>query len=95
MDVTYKLIGRKFSELLISEIGTRNIKEAIKRNVAYRKDEVKVCASHDFCDANMVMLDAFRHFLGGEAFPDTDAECGIWGDAWDYACDNDFFLLEA
>lgn len=95
MKVNYTSIGYKFASLLKEEIGLDLVKEVVKRNLEYRADGSKICASHDFCDANMVMLDAFRHFLGGEAFPDTDAECGIWGDAWDYACDNDFFLLEA
>ena len=47
-----------------------------------------VCASHDFCDANMVMLEAFEkhgqaaacHLTDGSA--EHEASCVLWGEAW-------------
>lgn len=44
------------------------------------------CASHDFCDANMPMADAFRSVMGRDILrddaPPSDADCALWGKAW-------------
>lgn len=46
-----------------------------------------VCASHDFCDANMVMLEAFEAIAGREIDPGTmtDADRDAWSAAWNVA----------
>lgn len=48
------------------------------------------CASHDFCDANEAMAEAFREIVGRDLLPDdgegpTDADCALWNDAWHIA----------
>lgn len=47
-----------------------------------------VCATHDFCDANMIMLEAFEavvgrpmHMDGGES-PEEQADHHLWNEAW-------------
>jgi hypothetical protein len=57
----------------------------------------KACASHDFCDANMLMAAAFAETFGREPFTTIDVEEGgtteeslaaetlIWNQAWDWA----------
>jgi len=40
------------------------------------------CASHDFCDANMVMSDAFERHMGHTADGDSERDASIWSDAW-------------
>ena len=46
-----------------------------------------ICASHDFCDANMIMFFAFKEVLGREPNIGTDeeADCEIWSGAWNIA----------
>jgi len=52
------------------------------------------CASHDFCDANMVMAASFLELLGrdltwqnddGSHSPESEADFTLWNSAWDEA----------
>lgn len=43
------------------------------------------CASHDFCDSNMVMDPAFRTIMGREIDPASEADAALWGAAWEGA----------
>lgn len=43
-----------------------------------------VCASHDYCDANMVMDEAFTG-LFDRSVASTDEDCALWNAAWDIA----------
>lgn len=40
------------------------------------------CPTHDHCDANLVMDDAFHAAMGREADLDSDADLGLIGRAW-------------
>lgn len=44
-----------------------------------------VCHSHDFCDANMPMDDAFTAIVGHELEAADEADCALWNDAWGLA----------
>jgi len=57
-DDTACLIARKFCELLHDAIGTVGVGKAVRLNAEEEDDNV--CHTHDFCDANQVMLDAFE-----------------------------------
>jgi hypothetical protein len=89
-------IAREFSQLLTKNIGIANTREAVKRNEweSYRN----CCASHDFCDANMVMLEAFRKlgFKDCTELPYDSPEqldsIKLWNEAWDMARENKFYL---
>ena len=41
-----------------------------------------VCHSHDFCDANMAMCEAFESVTGKTPDGDNEAEATLWGTAW-------------
>lgn len=43
------------------------------------------CASHDFCDANMPMADAFERHMGHTPEADSERDASIWNDAWQIA----------
>ncbi len=84
-----------FAARLRTEIGPANLQEVIRRNAlpAYRG----CCASHDFCDANMPMMDAFegakgRPVLGEDGM--ADADCDLVNAAWDMANANAFFAAD-
>lgn len=86
-----------FSATLADEIGPDNLQTVIERNKSY---DSNVCASHDFCDANMTMLHAWRMVHGVKVMPffltDSESERGqadmaLWGKAWDIAKANAFF----
>lgn len=45
-----------------------------------------VCASHDFCDANMAMLEAWRRCTGSDEIDANDqAQAAAWNEAWKLA----------
>ena len=84
-------LAKLFSELLIKEIGKDNVKEAIARNIA--SNQIGVCHSHDFCDANMVMLDAWcklnKKNSDGFFYDDVYDTVNI---AWNEAIANNFYV---
>lgn len=47
-----------------------------------RGAEPGICASHDFCDANMPMDEAFKVVAGHEVDGDNDADTSLWNGAW-------------
>ena len=58
---TPEQLASKFSKFLLSEIGQEKLHIVISRNRGRRN---RVCHSHDFCDANMVMDAAFKELAG-------------------------------
>lgn len=87
-DIQITLIGLEFMRRLLSDLGPRTFVTIRQRNAtpAYQSG---ACASHDFCDANMVMLEAWEAVMGREYFrPDFDGttdESDTMGAAWDWA----------
>lgn len=84
-------LAQAFSELLREAIGDR-INDVIERNAT--EENPDACHSHDFCDANEIMLQAWRDcglsedaIVGGN--PADDAHC-LWETAWDIAKEYDF-----
>jgi hypothetical protein len=79
----------------------KHLPEIVRRN---REDYAggASCATHDFCDANMVMLAAFEDTFGREPrfldgtngddaySPDQYVDLHLWNNAWDMAREADF-----
>ncbi len=68
----------------------RHLEEINRLN---RKRGRKYCHTHDFCDANKLMDEAFRHVVGRE--PDFDRhlhDMGLWNGAWNMAIRSGFSL---
>jgi hypothetical protein len=92
-------VARKFSELLLRDIGASNLDEVNLRNAVHAKQgDNGICASHDFCDANMTMLEAMAEVLDTDeneicGGPDgmSDATNALWIAAWDEAKANKFW----
>ena len=92
-------VARKFSELLLRDIGASNLDEVNRRNAVHAKQgDNGICASHDFCDANMTMLEAMAEVLDTDeneicGGPDgmSDATNALWIAAWDEAKANKFW----
>lgn len=73
-------IAKAFDAELRGEISAETYAEVIRRNRTAKYD--CACASHDFCDANMPMLEAYKR-VTGRRFPDTEAEMDTWNRAWE------------
>ena len=81
-----------FSELLRKELGEEKIQEVVKRNKAYCVQYGdKTCASHDFCDANMIMNEALMSLGLKRLGPDlSKTERNLWNGAWSLAKKHEF-----
>ena len=49
-----------------------------------------VCATHDFCDANELMADAFKAATGRDARPELESDARLWSRAWGLAKAREF-----
>lgn len=84
-------LAKQFSKVLRGWLGAKKMKTVIARNHA--EQEPGICHSHDFCDANMAMDQAFRD-LGVHGMPDghgDDAMTNAWNAAWDLAKSHNFY----
>ena len=73
-------IAKAFDAELRAEINAETYVEVIRRNRTPKYG--CACASHDFCDANMPMLEAYKRVTGCN-FPDTEEEMDVWNRAWE------------
>jgi hypothetical protein len=90
------MLAREFGELMGEWLTPRELAVVRKKNAtpAY----ATACASHDFCDANMCMLDAFTGLMSREpAFsddePQQEVDLGLINGAWALA--KRLYLTEA
>lgn len=75
-------LAREFSRRLLAEIGPENMAQLIAENAACAVEGI--CYSHDYCDANQVMIDSLPAI--GQSYDGSDDEqWGLIDDAWDIA----------
>lgn len=92
-----ELIAGAFSRVLRQWLTPLQMAKVITRN--RRELHAGVCHSHDFCDANMAMDEAFKVVLGrgmlliedGASDEDKEADTDLWNAAWDIAKKRDFY----
>lgn len=73
----------EFAVCLLNAIGPSHLSEVVRRNATPAYAVHGTCASHDFIDANMVMLQAcngFEHEVDSD-----DVLFGPWGELWQRA----------
>lgn len=90
---TTQALAYAFAAELRKELGDEKVAEAVRRNAEPRY--VASCASHDFCDANMVMAAAFEQVIGREFEVGSEADAELWNRAWDVARESGFSVPEA
>lgn len=75
-------IAKKFADVLASWLSSEEIAEFLQRT----KDEKdsSICHSHDYCDANMAMLEAFK-FYGLNLVDGKDETFALCNEAWSLA----------
>jgi hypothetical protein len=89
MTFTLETLAQNFSTLLLKELGQLQLMTVIELNTL--EPDPNICHSHDFTDANMVMLEAWLL-----THPDTpfdlhnDAHCQHWTAAWSLAKQQQF-----
>lgn len=79
-----RLAARFDAMLRCVELMDHEYAEMRRRNAT--PEYADCCASHDFCDANMVMFDAFKHECGREvrltSLEGLDEDGPVWNEAW-------------
>lgn len=80
-------IAKQFSDNVLAAIGKDKFNEVRERNATprYMESTTSICASHDFCDANLPMAEAFKKVVGRESNADSFADAALWNASWDLA----------
>lgn len=85
-------IAREFSKLLRAALTETEMKKVVARNRSKGYIDENLCASHDFCDANMVMDEAFQKVMERPTRPTAKADADLWNGAWTLAKSHDFVV---
>lgn len=80
-------VGKRFAEIVRRDLAD-DLEEIVRRNLTDQYENC--CATHDFCDANMLMDEAFRDVVGQELRTDSDVDLFICNWAWAKARGSDF-----
>jgi hypothetical protein len=85
----HAMLAFRFSEELFKLLGRTVMREVIEQNMMPPFD---CCATHDYCDANMVMLDAL--YTIDSCFEDIELSdlTPLFNGAWSIAKEQDFFV---
>lgn len=77
-------IAQDFAARLHAELGPQVITEINRRNAtaAYQSG---ACATHEYCDANVSMAEAFEAVIGRAPEPASEDDAKLWNTAWDAA----------
>jgi hypothetical protein len=86
-------LARAFSRSLLREINWENLYTVIHRNKT-EDYQHGCCATHDFCDPNILMLEAFEklHNIDFDVQDSTHSDC--FNAAWVLARANDFYIVD-
>lgn len=81
-----KLIANAFARRLLTDIGPENLETCRELNASYGPS----CPTHDFCDANVTMADAFDEVTGEDMDLQSSMHIAIWNAAWDLCRANNY-----
>lgn len=62
-EITVRQLSDAFTTVIQEWLSTAELKQMRRRNHVFNMDS-GVCASHDYCDANMAMEEAFKRVTG-------------------------------
>lgn len=79
-------LSYRFSAILRETLSDREMADVITRNREYV--DPMVCASHDFCDANEVMAEAWVDCFGASIDLQSDDMRSMWNAAWEMSKDD-------
>lgn len=98
-DLLIKALAKKFSKVLKKWLGKKKMAIVVSRN---KEANDSCCASHDFCDANMAMDEAFTKVMGRtfdfnfeettEGGMQNSKDTDLMNAAWSMAKSNDFYI---
>lgn len=83
-------LAHAFTEIVRKSFSAKELAEIVKRNRSYRAKGQEFCATQEFCDANMLMEEAFINVMGREPDVGADEDADLWNAAWTMAATKDF-----
>ena len=87
---TAEHIAEAFRKIISEWLDEKTVKAIDSEN---KSNSDGTCATHNFCDANMAMMEAFEGF-GIDPLPEDDAEreamTDLWNRAWNIAKEQGF-----
>jgi len=87
VETTVQTLANQFSHLIREWFTDEELREAVERNKTIGPLS---CATHDFCDANEAMAEAWEIVFRSEINCEDERQCELWGQAWDLAKDAEF-----
>lgn len=88
--VTPTELAKEFSRLIREKLKPADMGKVIA--LSKSGDYTTACPTHEFCDANQVMMDAFENLAGRPySFDDDSTDHEITEQAWTIARENDFY----
>lgn len=89
-ETIHENIAIEFASQLKRYMDNSMIEEVNRRN---KTDEyIGCCATHDFCDPNVCMDDAFTKIMGREWDFMSEVDTSLVVKAWDTAKENNFYI---
>lgn len=88
LELTMRL-AREFGSVVQEWLKTADFREMNERNKM--EENPSICHSHDFCDANMAMLEAWDRVVRTEYDMNTQTHDDLWNAAWTIAKAADFY----
>lgn len=89
-------LAREFAKVLTTYLGADTMRDVARNE---RDNHIPGCChSHDHCDANMAMDEAFTKVIGRGPLGEDDEmemsemDCNLWNEAWDLARKNLFWV---
>ena len=76
-------IGETFAANIEEQLSADELAEVKRRNAHVYGEGI--CATHDYCDANMPMAEAFEFIMGREPDVSADDDVTLWNAAWERA----------
>jgi len=90
MDTTIEKLAKEFSGILKDWTGEESIKAINEKNAT--RAYVDACASHEFCDPNTAMIEAFANVMGRSINFQNAGDFSMINHAWSTAKENKFYI---
>lgn len=81
-------LANAFIKVVEYNLTAPQIEQVVKLNKTF--DYISCCATHDFCDANELMAEAFKTVVGTEIDLQNDVHLDLWNNAWNIAKQAEF-----
>lgn len=88
MKTPAQILASQFSANLRAALSPEQVLGAVLANTL--ETNPAICHSHDYCDANVTMAEAFETVMGRPVDLQSDADGLLWSDAWEIARRNAF-----